>query len=149
MEAPTPNAGSRWALPLAIGAISAFSHSAEKKDVYIAAYGGATAHRAIRPVMAALARWDAATADRVDRFLANSQHVAGRIARYYNRKADVVYPPVDTDFFVPDAGPPERFFLVVSALVPYKRIELAIEACQAIGAPLKVVGEGPELARLR
>ena len=110
---------------------------------------GATAHRAIRPVMAALARWDAATADRVDRFLANSQHVAGRIARYYNRRAGVVYPPVDTDFFVPDAGPPEPFFLVASALVPYKRIELAIEACQAIGAPLKVVGEGPELARLR
>jgi hypothetical protein len=85
----------------------------------------------------------------VDRFLANSQYVAGRIARYYNREADVVYPPVDTDFFTPDGGPAGPSLLVVSALVPYKRIELAIEACQAIEAPLTIVGEGPELPRLR
>jgi glycosyltransferase involved in cell wall biosynthesis len=99
--------------------------------------------------MAALARWDRATAGRVDRFLANSQYVAGRIARYYNREAEVVYPPVDTDFFTPDEGQAERFFLVVSALVPYKRIELAIDACRAVDVPLKIVGEGPELPRLR
>lgn len=105
--------------------------------------------RLMRPAMAALARWDADTAGRVDRFLANSQHVAGRIRRYYNREADVVYPPVDTDFFTPDGSAIEPFFLVVSALVPYKRLDLAVEACQAVGAPLKVVGEGPELDRLR
>jgi len=109
---------------------------------------GAAASRAARPMMAALARWDAATAGRVDRFLANSQHVAGRIRRYYNREATVVYPPVDSDFFTPD-GAPEGYYLVVSALVPYKRIELAIEACESIRAPLKVVGEGPEMGRLR
>ncbi len=110
---------------------------------------GPTAHRLMRPVMAALARWDGATAGRVDRFLANSQYVADRIARYYNREAEVVYPPVDTRFFTPDGGPAGPSFLVVSALVPYKRIELAIEACEAIGAPLTIVGEGPELPRLR
>ena len=69
--------------------------------------------------------------------------------RYYNREAIVVYPPVDTDYFHPDGSPTEPFFLVVSALVPYKRLELALGACRAVGAPLKVVGEGPELARLR
>ena len=56
----------------------------------------------LRPVMAGLARWDAATAGRVDRFLANSQYVAGRIRRYYNRGSTVVYPPVDTEFYRPD-----------------------------------------------
>jgi glycosyltransferase involved in cell wall biosynthesis len=109
---------------------------------------GRFASRLMRPTMAAMARWDAATATRVDRFLANSQHVAGRIRRYYNREATVVYPPVDTEFFHPDGGPPESYFLVVSALVPYKRLDVAIRACQAIGAPLKIVGDGPERARL-
>ena len=110
---------------------------------------GPLASALMRPTMAALARWDRATAHRVDRFLANSQHVAGRISRYYNRRSTVVYPPVDTDFFRPDGSPAGDFVLVVSALVPYKRLELALGACQAAGTPLKVVGEGPELARLR
>jgi len=106
---------------------------------------------ALRPVMAALARWDAATAGRVDRFLANSQYVAGRIRRYYNRGSTVVYPPVDTDFYRPDPGGalPGSGALVVSALVPYKRIELAIEACRRARVPLRIVGQGPELTRLR
>jgi glycosyltransferase involved in cell wall biosynthesis len=104
----------------------------------------------LRPVLARLARWDAATADRVDRFVANSQYVAGRIRRYYNREAAVVYPAVDTEFYQPDpARRPEPFFLVVSALVPYKRLEVAIRACEAVGVLLKVVGRGPEEARLR
>ena len=70
--------------------------------------GGAGA-RAIRPVLAWLARWDVATARRVDRYLANSQHVARRIRRYYNRRAEVVPPPVDTEFFRPDGRPAGRF----------------------------------------
>lgn len=105
----------------------------------------------LRPVLAALARWDAGTAGRVDRFLANSQYVAGRIRRYYNREAAVVYPPVDTEYYRPpdDGRPRDGGFLVVSALVPYKRVDLAIEACRRVGAPLTVVGRGPEEARLR
>ena len=102
-----------------------------------------------RPVMSALARWDAATAHRVDRFVANSQHVADRIRRYYDRRAAVVHPPVDTDFFHPDGTAAGSPCLVVSALVPYKRIDLAIDACRLIGAPLRIVGTGPEFVRLR
>ncbi len=102
-----------------------------------------------RGVAAWLARWDRATAGRVDRFLANSQHVADRIARYYNRAATVVYAPVDTQFFTPGAGAAEPFFLVVSALVPYKRVDVAIRAATASGFPLIVVGTGPDEARLR
>lgn len=101
-----------------------------------------------RPILTRLARWDAATAVRVHRFVANSEHVAARIRRYYNRDAVVVYPPVDTDFFRADATPRGRHFLIVSALVPYKRVESAIEACRRVGAPLRIVGSGPDRARL-
>ena len=112
---------------------------------------GALRSRLLRPVMARMARWDAATAGRVDRFLANSQYVAGRIRRYYNRGSTVVYPPVDTTFYDLPEGPVRRDagFVIVSALVPYKRIDLAIEACRRVNAPLTVVGRGPEEARLR
>ena len=96
-----------------------------------------------------LARWDAATADRVDRYVAISHYVADRIRRYYNRAADVIEPPVDTTFYSPDGSAPGDYFIIVSALVPYKRVDLAIEACRLADAPLRVVGSGPEAGRLR
>jgi glycosyltransferase involved in cell wall biosynthesis len=105
--------------------------------------------RLMRPIMHAMARWDRATATRVDRFLANSQYVAGRIGRYYNRRSAVVYPPVATDFYTPEPRSSARGFLIVSALVPYKRLDVAIEACRRLAAPLTIVGTGPEEARLR
>jgi glycosyltransferase involved in cell wall biosynthesis len=106
--------------------------------------------RLLRRVLARLARWDAATATRVDRFVANSIYVADRIRRYYNREATVVYPPVDTEFYHPDpARRPEPFFLIVSAMVPYKRLDVAIRACRRAGARLTIVGRGPEERRLR
>ncbi len=86
-----------------------------------------------RQVAAGLARWDRDTSTRVDRFIANSRHVAGRIARYYNRRASVVHAPVDTDFYSVGADEPEDWFLVVSALVPYKRIDVAIRAAAMTG----------------
>jgi glycosyltransferase involved in cell wall biosynthesis len=111
---------------------------------------GAMASRCLyRPVLSRLARWDAATAHRVHRFVANSTHVAGRIRRYYNRGATIVYPPVDTVFYQPSPASPERQFLIVSAFVPYKRIEIAIEACCRVGAPLRIVGDGPDRDRLQ
>jgi glycosyltransferase involved in cell wall biosynthesis len=109
---------------------------------------GPFGHWLMRRTMAGLARWDRDTASRVDCYLTNSQHVAGRIRRYYNRQALVVYPPVDTEFFHPDAAAPERFALVVSALVPYKRLEVAIDACRLARVPLKIVGTGPDRGRL-
>jgi len=109
---------------------------------------GRVTSAAMRPVMAAFARWDRDTACRVDRYVAISHYVAGRIRRYYNREATVVYPPVDTDFFHPDDSRPERFALVVSALVPYKRIDMAIDACRLAAVPLRIVGDGPERSRL-
>jgi glycosyltransferase involved in cell wall biosynthesis len=114
-----------------------------------AARVGRAASAVLRPVLARLARWDRATAHRVDRYVANSSHVAGRIARYYNRQASVLHPPVDTVFFTPGNARPEPYFLVVSALVPYKRVEIAIRAAALADVPLKVAGNGPDAARLR
>ena len=111
---------------------------------------GQARSRALRPVLAWMARWDRETAPRVQRFIANSSHVAGRIGRYYNRRASVLYPPVDTHFFTPaDADAPGRYFLVVSALVPYKRIDVAIQAAAQAKVPLRIIGSGPDEARLR
>ncbi|HEX2340232.1 MAG TPA: glycosyltransferase [Vicinamibacterales bacterium] len=121
-------------------------------DQFDAYFGEARVGRAasmvMRQVMRRMARWDAATARRVDRFVANSRHVAGRIGRYYNRQATVVYPPVDTAFFHPDGTVAGDYFLVVSALVPYKRIELAIAAAARAGVRLKIAGVGTERPRL-
>ena len=105
----------------------------------------------MRGVMAHMARWDRDTAGRADRYVAISHYVAGRIRRYYNRDATVVYPPVDTAFFTPatQSNGTERYALVVSALVPYKRVDLAIEAARLAGVPLKIVGDGPDRERLQ
>jgi len=106
------------------------------------------ASRVARAVMRPLARWDAATSGRPQRYVANSQYVARRIRRYYNRSAVVVAPPVDTVFYTPAARPPEPYLLVVSALVPYKRLDVAIHAARTAGLPLKIAGEGTDRGRL-
>ncbi|HXO22084.1 MAG TPA: glycosyltransferase [Thermoanaerobaculia bacterium] len=103
--------------------------------------------------LTALRAWDAAASARVDLFVANSSFVAARIRRYYGRDAEVVHPPVDVDFFTPGeaaAGEerPAPYCLMVSALAPYKRLELGIAACARLGLPLRIVGTGAERARL-
>jgi glycosyltransferase involved in cell wall biosynthesis len=109
---------------------------------------GALARVALPPVAAALRRWDRRTSRRVDRFVAISRFVADRIQRCYGRAADVIYPPVDVQRFeiAPDG---DDFYLVVSALVPYKRVDLAVQAATRLGRRLLVVGTGPEERRLR
>jgi glycosyltransferase involved in cell wall biosynthesis len=108
--------------------------------------------------LAALRAWDAASAARVDLFIANSSFVARRIRAFYDRDAEVVPPPVAVDFFTPAPGaeaararPESRrggYALVVSALAPYKRIEVALEACERAGIELRIAGDGPERGRL-
>lgn len=93
--------------------------------------------------------WDRATSHRVTRYVAISQTVAQRIADCYGRTSTVIYPPVDTDFYTPAAVPRDPFYLCVSALVPYKKTELAIEACRRLGRRLVVIGSGPESERLK
>src|SRR5437899_886713 len=94
-----------------------------------------------------LRRWDVRSPARAQALIANSRFVAGRIRRYWNREADaVVYPPVDTSRFVPAAEGPSAadYALIVSALVPYKRIDLAVSAFSRLKRPLWIAGDGPE-----
>ena len=106
--------------------------------------------RLVAPLLAYLRDWDRRSAARVDRFVAISQHIRRRIDIFYGRQADVVYPPADTEFYTPDPrGGHDGYDLVVSALVPYKRIDLAVAAYSQFGYPLKVVGTGGEYERLR
>ena len=106
--------------------------------------------RAIIPFIATrLRKWDVLSADRVDHFVANSHNVSRRVAKYYRRESTVVHPPVDIDRFCPmPPRPGPRFYLCAGQLVSYKQIGLAIEACNRLGRPLVVVGEGPQRAEL-
>ncbi len=100
--------------------------------------------------MARLRRWDKCVSARVDCFVAISEHVRKRIQDFYGREAEVIYPPVDTDFYEPDSEVQrEDFYLVVSALVPYKRVDLAVRAFNQAGKRLVVIGEGPEMEKLK
>jgi glycosyltransferase involved in cell wall biosynthesis len=108
----------------------------------------AAARLALPAVLAWLRRWDVATSRSVDRFIAISRHIRERIRTAYGRESDVVYPPVDTDWFTPDGGT-DDFYLAVSRLNPYKRLDVAVEAFKRLGRRLVVVGRGPDEARLR
>jgi glycosyltransferase involved in cell wall biosynthesis len=106
-----------------------------------------------RPVLEAIGRHlrraDLAAASRVDQFIAISETVAERVLRTYSRPAAVIYPPVDTGWARPSGAPPEDFYLIVARLVRYKRVDLAIEACNKLRRKLVIVGAGPEEPRLR
>ncbi len=97
-----------------------------------------------------LRTWDRATAASPTLLLANSTHTRDQIRRVWGRDAAVLHPPVRTDFFTPDpAAPREGFLLVVSALEPYKRVDLAIDAAALAGLPLTIVGTGSHEHALR
>jgi len=98
--------------------------------------------------LSALRAWDVSSAARVNHFVANSRFVARRIQTYYGRPAEVVHPPVNVEFFTPGTGREEGYCLTVSALAPYKKVEVAMAACEKLGLELRIVGEGPERERL-
>lgn len=92
--------------------------------------------------------WDYYAAKRADRYVTLSKYVAGRIHKYYGYKPTVIYPPVEIERFTPSASI-EDYYIVVSRLVPYKRVDIAIEACNTLGRKLKVIGTGPEMEDLK
>jgi len=96
---------------------------------------------ALRPLIAVLRRWDRRAAQGVDHFVAISREVQARIRRYYGRESAVIYPPVETARFRPSSTR-EDYYLIVSRLVPYKRIDLAVRAFNLLGLPLVIAGEG-------
>jgi glycosyltransferase involved in cell wall biosynthesis len=109
---------------------------------------GRVARSAMVPVAHYLRWWDAVSAGRVDRFVANSDNVARRVRRYYGRPAEVVHPPVEVDAFTPSAAH-DGFYLLAGQLVGYKRADLAVEAFNRSGRPLVVIGAGEQLELLR
>jgi glycosyltransferase involved in cell wall biosynthesis len=121
-------------------------------DLYDDYFGPGQASPLRRAVMAMLRprlqRWDVAVAARVHHFVAISRYIADRVTRHYGREASVVYPPVDTARFHLGQGCGE-FYLVVSAFAPYKRLDLAIQACNLLRRPLKIVGAGQDERKLR
>jgi len=94
-------------------------------------------------------RWDRQSALKVAHFIAISRTVAKRIENYYQRDSVIIYPPCDTDFFKPDGSLDSGYYLAVSRLKSYKRMDILVGAFNKLGLPLKVAGEGPELKRLR
>jgi glycosyltransferase involved in cell wall biosynthesis len=101
-----------------------------------------------RVVLNYLRRWDVRTASYPHYFVAISENVRQRIKSIYGRESDLIYPPVDTrhlSLSLRDDG----FYFIVSALVPYKRIDLAVDAFNSLGEPLVIIGDGPDLDRLR
>ena len=102
---------------------------------------------ALRPGIALLRRWDYRAAQRVTHFIAISREVQARIQRYYGRDSAIIYPPVHTGRFQPCSTPGD-YYLIVSRLVPYKRIDLAIRAFNTLGLPLVVAGDGRDRAAL-
>lgn len=103
----------------------------------------------VRKTLKRLRQWDYFGASQVDHFIANSHNVAHRIGKYYRREASVLYPPVDTDQFVLNEGPRDDYYVAASRLVPYKRLDLVIEAFKTTPErQLKIVGDGPEYDRL-
>ncbi len=109
---------------------------------------GLIARAILPPFITWLRSWDYTTAGRVDYFLANSHAVAARIAKYYRREATVIMPPVDTSRFQL-ASSKDDYFLVVSRMIPYKRIDLAVQAFTRLGLPLRVIGGGRDEKKLR
>ena len=99
-----------------------------------------------------LQKWDVESSKNVNYFIAISEHVKNRIKKHYNRDAIVINPPVDTDFFTPTSDFGLRtsdYYLIVSAFAPYKKVDLAIEAFNQLGYPLKIIGSGQDEAKLK
>lgn len=99
-------------------------------------------------VLNKIRNWDRLAAERVDKFIANSENVAFRIKKYYNKESTVIYPPVETKKFNISKNI-DNYFLIVSRLRPYKRVDLAIEAFNALEFPLKIIGTGEEYKKLK
>ena len=110
---------------------------------------GAGREKLVGLLLERLRLWDRRTANRVTHFVAISRTVQGRIAECYGRDSTVIYPPADTDFYCPGPVPREDYDLVVSAFAPYKRLDLAVQACNRLGRQLVIIGTGQDGPRLR
>ena len=117
-------------------------------DYFGKGQAGMATRMAMKIVAPLLRLWDKKTANRVHHFVAISEHVRQRIYRHYGRDAEVIFPPVDTAKFQASRRD-KGYYLIVSALVPYKKVDLAVKAFNKIGKRLIIVGKGPDEEKLR
>jgi glycosyltransferase involved in cell wall biosynthesis len=118
-------------------------------DHYLAREGlGRPSELALRPLIAAMRRWDYAAAQRVHHFIAISTEIQERIKQFYGRDSTIIFPPVDTSRFQP-SNRVEDYFLILSRLIPYKRIDIAVQAATRLGVRLLIGGKGRDLERLQ
>ncbi|MBO9309703.1 MAG: glycosyltransferase [Chloroflexi bacterium] len=119
-------------------------------EAYVAREGlGRAVKAALRLLIGVLRRWDYAAAQRVDHFIAISTEVQGRIKTFYGRDSVIIFPPVETARFTPlPSDQIGDYYLVLSRLVPYKRVDLAVQACTRLGLPLLIGGSGRDRERL-
>lgn len=167
---PLMPAAARWPIPADTDLVLSFSHCVAKaarppagvphvcycftpmryawhmRESY---FRGGLKAKALDVVLRRLREWDRRTASRVTHFVAISNTIRDRIRECYGRDSVVIHPPADTDFYTPAAVPRDDFYLVVSALAPYKRFDLAIRACEQLGRRLVVIGSGQEERKLR
>jgi glycosyltransferase involved in cell wall biosynthesis len=119
-----------------------FEHYAQREGI------GRLGRALLQPLLSYLRLWDRLAADRVDHFIAISRAVQGRIARLYRRESTIIHPPVDTEQFCISSGRIEDYYLIVSRLIPYKRVDLAVQALNQLDRPLIVVGDGRDRENL-
>jgi glycosyltransferase involved in cell wall biosynthesis len=123
-------------------------------DLYHHYLNASGLHRGLKGMLAKailhyIRMWDSSSANRVDRYIANSEYMARRLRKLYNREADVVYPPVDIDSFMLERNK-EDYYVTVSRLVPFKRMDLLVEAFNRMpNKKLYILGDGPEMKKLK
>ena len=163
-----PLAAARWRVP-ACDLVVSFSHCVAKSvrppqhtphvcycftpmryawHMRQAYFGRGLKARALDMVLRRLRDWDRRTAENVTHFVAISQTVQRRIRECYDRDSTVIYPPVDTEFYCPAPVEREDYYVAVSAFAPYKRLDLAVAACQRLNKSLVVIGNGQDEQRL-
>ncbi|MFO0879403.1 MAG: glycosyltransferase [Gemmataceae bacterium] len=121
----------------------------QMRQAYFGGRLGSLPGRMVDALLDALRDWDRETASGVDHFIAISRTIQARIRECYGRDSVVIYPPADTDFYTPAPVQRKDYYLVVSAFAPYKRLDLAVEACARLGRPLVVIGSGQDAQRVQ
>ncbi len=106
-------------------------------------------HPLIRQQIKKIRQWDYCAAQRMDECIANSNYIAGKIKEHYKLNSHVIYPPVRTDKFNPVPNPTNDYYLAVGRLIPYKKFDLIVRACNQLKRPLKVVGVGPDFKKIK
>jgi glycosyltransferase involved in cell wall biosynthesis len=102
-----------------------------------------------RPATSAMRTWDRWTGRKADIIVSNSEYTRHRIRKFYDRDSEIIYPPVDTEFFRPDKNIEKKYYLAVGRLIPYKKFDIVVKAFNKLDLPVRIIGDGREYERLK